>query len=188
MHITRYEEGILRSLRRITRAIDLYSRQLSEQAGLTGPQLICLRILSQHGEMQPTRLAREMALSPATITGIVDRLTARKMITRVRSKKDRRVVELAITPAGKQALERAPSLLQDRFARRLTELPEENQLLIHTLLEQIVKMMDAEELEVAPLLTTRPAGAPLEKVRELLSTKSGPGTSTGTSTGGASNA
>ncbi|HET9679389.1 MAG TPA: hypothetical protein VFP95_02375, partial [Gammaproteobacteria bacterium] len=35
-----YDERILRALRRIIRAVDLYSRQLSHRHTLTGPQLV----------------------------------------------------------------------------------------------------------------------------------------------------
>ena len=38
-----YQEDILRSLRRIMRAVDLYSRRLVTDHGLSGPQLLCLR-------------------------------------------------------------------------------------------------------------------------------------------------
>ena len=44
-----YEERVLRALRRIVRAIDLQSRRLEQEVGLTGPQLICLRVLDQRG-------------------------------------------------------------------------------------------------------------------------------------------
>jgi DNA-binding MarR family transcriptional regulator len=145
-----FEDSILRSLRRITRAIDLHSRQLIEQIGLTGPQVLCLRLLVQHQTMMPTELAKEMSLSPATITGIIDRLEARGLLSRDRSQEDRRTVKLAVTPAGREAIKSVPSVLQECFAQRLRELPPENQRAIHLVLEQIVRMMDVEVIEAAP--------------------------------------
>ncbi len=147
-----YEDAILRSLRRIVRAIDVHSRYLETQFGLTGPQLVCLRVLSARGPMTGSELAREVALSQATISGIVERLVRRQYVSRERDPTDRRRVNIAALDAGRSLLEAAPSPLQATFAKRLAALPPENQAVIATMLEQIVGMMDAEELDAAPVL------------------------------------
>jgi len=146
------EESILRSLRRITRAIDLYSRQLAKQYRLTGPQLVCLRYIRRHGPLAPSELAKAASLSQATITGIIDRLFAQELVTRERSEEDRRRVSVALTPKGEELVSALPSPLQERFAKRLEELPEGNQQVIDTILKQVVAMMEAEDLDAAPVL------------------------------------
>ena len=147
-----HEESILTSLRKITRAIDLYSHQLSRQCHLTAPQIGCLRYLRNLGDATPGQIAKSMHLSQATITGILDRLETRLMIERTRSTADRRKVIVRLTAAGNKIVESAPSPLQERFARKLAELPEENQAVIDTILGQVVAMMEAEKLEAAPVL------------------------------------
>ena len=147
------EDRILRSLRRIVRAIDLHSRQLETQYGLTGPQLVCLRAIALHGPMTPGELARRVELSQGTVTGIIDRLARRQYVSRRRDAKDRRRVKLAALPAGRDLVTSAPSPLQTRFAKELDGLPPENRVMIATMLEQIVRMMGAEDLEAAPVLT-----------------------------------
>lgn len=141
-----YADGILRSLRRISRALDLYSRELANRVGLTGPQLVCLRHLAQHGSMTPSRLAREIHLSQATITGIVDRLVVGGWVERRRGEGDRRLVSIELTERGHQMLSTAPSALHERFLSRLGELPDAEQANIHQLLAQVVAMMDAQHL------------------------------------------
>jgi DNA-binding MarR family transcriptional regulator len=165
---SKYEDTILRKLRRITRAIDLHSRRLAIQFGLTGPQLVCLRVLEDKGPLTPSNLAREVALSQGTITGIVDRLFKRGLVTRNRSSTDRRSVTVAITEKGQDMIKKAPSPLQESFAIELRRLPEENQLVIHTILEQIVRMMGAEDVEAAPVLSSGPPVAPASAVEEFL--------------------
>jgi len=168
MKKSKYEDMILRTLRRITRAIDLHSRRLATQFGLTGPQLVCLRVLKDQGPMTPSRLAREVALSQGTITGIVDRLFKRSLVTRDRSPTDRRSVTVTITEKGLDMIKKAPSPLQESFAHELRTLPEENRLVIHTILEQIVRMMGAEEVEAAPVLSSGSPVAPASAVEEFL--------------------
>ena len=163
------EDRVLRSLRRIMRAIDLHSRQLESQFGLTGPQLVCLRVIQQEGPLQPSELARKVDLSQGTVSGIVDRLARRQYVSRRRDTKDRRRVTLSVLPAGSDLLADAPSPLQTRFAERLGALPGPNQQVIATMLEQIVRMMDAEDLDAAPVLTAGdPSRAPDVRAAEQL--------------------
>jgi len=146
-----YEDGILRSLRRLQRANDLYSRRLATRVGLTGPQLVCMRHVHQHGPMTPSRLAREIHLSQATVTGILDRLVTGGWVVRSRSDADRRRVWVDLTETGSALLSRAPSPLHDRFLQRLGRLPDAEQAEIHRSLERVVAMMDAEHLPPEPL-------------------------------------
>lgn len=148
------EEDILIALRRITRAIDIHSRYLASTFGLTGPQLVCLGALGRLGTTTPSELAKQVALSQATVTGIVDRLGRRQLLTRRRSKSDRRLVEVSITEAGRALLEQAPSALQETFAQALGELSVEEQENIRRTLNAIVTMMGVEDLDAAPVLST----------------------------------
>jgi len=155
------EEDILIALRRITRAIDIHSRYLASTFGLTGPQLVCLRALDRLGTTTPSELARHVALSQATVTGIVDRLARRQLLTRRRSQSDRRLVEVAITPAGRALLDQAPSALQETFACALGEMSTAEQENIRRTLNTIVSMMGVDNLDAAPVLSTD-AEAPSE--------------------------
>lgn len=158
-----HEESVLRSIRRITRAIDLYSRKLAASCDLTGPQLACLRELARNGETATTQLADAVSLSPATVTGIVDRLEQGGLVERQRPENDKRRVMVVLTAAGRDALRRAPPLLQDGFTQRFRALPAASQSQLDRALQEIVAMMEAEELEASPLLM--PAEEPARSAR-----------------------
>ena len=70
----RMAQDILRALRRISRSMDISSRQLMNARGLSIPQLLCLQHLREFVPLTSGALAEAMALSPPTITGILDRL------------------------------------------------------------------------------------------------------------------
>ena len=167
---TSHQDDILRSLRRMTRAIDLYSRRLASEVGLTVPQLVCLGALQSGGAATPTSLAEQVSLSKGTVTGIVDRLERAGLMRRERTAKDRRVVTLVLTDAGRQVVERAPSPLHDRLSDRLDELPEENRQVISAVLRQVVRMMEAEDLDASPRLATGPVTAASGDIEEFLET------------------
>lgn len=161
------EESILRSLRKVSRAIDLHSRRLVATVHLTGPQLVCLRQLAR-GALTPSELARAVSLSNATITGILTRLEQRGLVTRERSEADRRRVHVALTERGHALVREAPSPLQERFTSALHRLPVANRTIIDVVLKQIVDMMDAGDLDASPVLATGPILAEPDAVEELL--------------------
>jgi len=163
-----FDEAILTSLRRIMRAVDLYSRQLASRHHLTGPQLVCLRLLHKHGIMTSGHLAQQASLSAGTVTGILDRLEERGYVRRVRPEEDKRQVVVSLTEAGHNAVQHAPLPLQERLQQRLAKLPPHQQQEILQVLDTVVAMMEAEDVDAAPLLTSGPATAESDEVAAFL--------------------
>lgn len=143
---------VLQALRRIIRAIDLQSRHLIKQFGLTGPQLVVLEELQMHPNITVGGVAKNVALSQATVTNIVDRLEYKGYVQRYRSTRDKRCVFVQITELAVEKLKENPSLLQQQFLRRFNNLDEWEQTLLLSSLQRIVSMMNAEEMEVHPVL------------------------------------
>jgi len=152
IHNTSFDKRVLRSLRRIIRSVDIYSRKLNSEFGLTTPQLLCLSALDEGHDMVMSDLARSINLSPSTVIGIVDRLEHKKLLQRVRSNTDRRKVKVEITEAGRDIANKAPSLLQDNFTQRFASLTQNEQLQITNALERVVELMDAESIDASPNL------------------------------------
>jgi len=151
---SRFDLQILQSLRRIIRAIDIYSRKLKASYQLTAPQLICLLIIVGDGPLNTTSLSKKVFLNPSTIVGILDRLEARKLIIRNRNEKDRRIVNVSATEEGHQIAQTAPSPLQDNLAESLKKLPELEQATIALSLKRVVDLMEAKQLDASPILAT----------------------------------
>lgn len=143
---------ILIALRRIIRAIDLHSKQLEKEFGLTVPQLLLLKEIGVGNVTTSGALAVSVSLSQATVTSILDRLEAHGMIRRRRSSEDKRVVYLDLTDAARSILDRNPSILQEHFVSQLNRLEEWEQLLILSSFRRVSAMMEADRLEVNPLL------------------------------------
>ncbi|MBN1140339.1 MAG: MarR family transcriptional regulator [Deltaproteobacteria bacterium] len=153
-----YEYRILRSLRQIIRAVEVHSRKLDHDFQITGPQLSCLMVIREHGPIAVTRLAEKAFLSPGTVVGITDRLEEKDLVRRVRSKKDRRLVEIGITEAGEKLIGRTPPPLQGTLTRALKEMPDRERIDIAMALERVVTLMGAENLTAAPILAISPPG------------------------------
>lgn len=146
------ETQITAAIRRVMRAVDLHSRRLVDEYGLTGPQLATLHETERSGPLTASALARAVHLSGATMTGILNRLEKRGYVERARGEADRRTVMVLITGSGREVLMRAPSLLQDTFRKQLSELQTWERLMMLANLQRIASMMDAEDLDAAPHL------------------------------------
>ncbi|ELR67579.1 Transcriptional regulator, MarR family [Photobacterium marinum] len=145
-------EEVLIALRQIIRAIDLHSRKLNKVAGLTGPQLVLMRAIRDSGEVTIRQLSNNTNMSQATATTILDRLEKRGLVIRERSKLDKRKVHAHLTESGRETLEKAPLPLQEDFVARFQELEDWEQTLLLSSVQRISSMMNAEHLDVAPVL------------------------------------
>jgi DNA-binding MarR family transcriptional regulator len=127
---------ILTAIRRITRAIDLHSKRLVKRSGLTVPQLLVMQSILRQG----------------TVTAIVDRLERQGLVRRERSGDDKRVVLVCLTLDGQKKLEEAPEPIQAGFVREFRKLSEWEQHMLISAFERVAVMMNAEEIDAAPIL------------------------------------
>lgn len=146
------EYRILCALRRIIRAVDVYSRKLNNKFGLTTPQLLCLQNVCEAESMTLSQLTKAVNLSGSTVNGIVDRLEKKELIVRQRSTEDRRKVYLLMTEKGRELVKQAPSPLQDKLSEELGNLSQLEQLAITQALERTVELMEIEKLDASPNL------------------------------------
>lgn len=153
------DDRVIAALRRIVRAIDMHSRHLVEHFSVTGPQLVALQELARLGKVSVGVLARNVHVSHPTMTGILDRLERRGLVQRTRDTQDRRRMSVTPTAVGLTLLDDAPSPLQDHFRSEFSRLQEWEQTHMLATLQRIAAMMDAEELDAAPVLTTGAAVA-----------------------------
>lgn len=144
-----YGIRVLKSLRRIIRAVDIHSKKLSQDYHMTAPQMVCLYSLQKCGAMTQSELAKDVDLGMSTVNGIIDRLEAKGWIKRERDVKDRRKVFLELTEGGTAQANEAPALLQNKLSAALQALPELEQAAIALSLERIVELMGAVHLEAS---------------------------------------
>jgi DNA-binding MarR family transcriptional regulator len=147
-------DEILKALRRILRRVALHSRQLLKETGLTLPQVLCLRALGEvkAGQATQVELSRALQLTQPTMTGIIDRLERAGLVQRERSTADRRKIAVSLTAEGLHRVKTLPTPLQEEFIARLMLLPSEQQLLLLHSLTRVVELMEAQEVDAAPIL------------------------------------
>ena len=140
------------ALRRILRVTELNTRKLAEQSELTTSQLLVMQHVALTIKVLPSSIAKAVNLKQATVTVLVNKLEDAGLVTRRRDTEDRRRVWVELTDAGRAALDKSPDLLQNRFERGFDNLEAWEQAMIITTLERVAVLLDAEEVEAAPVL------------------------------------
>ena len=149
----RTDESLI-ALRRILRATELYARNLAQAVGLTPAQLRALQIIDQSSSTTPKALAKQIGVSQATVTSLVDKLVTQEMVKRVPSELDRRQVNVVATPLGHRTVENAPDALQQRYVNAFAKLADWEQAQLVSSLERVAHMLDAKSIDASPVLTT----------------------------------
>lgn len=139
-------EQVLLSIRQIIRAIDLRSKKLNKEFGLTSPQLLLMRTIKHSPKLTIRQLSKDTNMSQATATSILDRLESRELVQRERDTADKRKVHVLITAKGDAVLNQAPKLLNEDFVEKFKQLDPWEQTLILSSLQRVSEMMNAPEV------------------------------------------
>jgi DNA-binding MarR family transcriptional regulator len=105
------DESAAYLMRRILTLIAGEVDEALEPRGLTSAQWVPLLKLHMGDATTVAELARECQLDAGAMTRLLDRLEAKGLLARVRSLQDRRVVNLELTPEGREAAKEIPDVL-----------------------------------------------------------------------------
>ncbi len=168
IEVDNYSDQILATIRQIIRAIDLQSKNLVKQYGLTGPQLLVLKELYKDSEQTIGSLSKNISLSQATVTSILDRLEKQGCVTRIRHESDKRKVRLELSEKSVEILNTNPNMLQEDFVKRFDTLNEWEKLQLISSLQRVASMMRADNIKSPPVLTSGPLDASNTDVQSYL--------------------
>jgi MarR family transcriptional regulator, lower aerobic nicotinate degradation pathway regulator len=112
----------MNALRRIVRELRLSARVAEQKAGISGAQLFVLQALADGSAASLNELADRTFTDQSSVSVVVKRLVARKLVARITSRVDARRIELALTPAGRRLLARCPEPTQVRLVSALEQL------------------------------------------------------------------
>lgn len=147
-------DASLIALRRILRATDLFGRELAQSVELTAAQFRVLQIIAASERCTAKAISQQMRISQATVTSLVDKLVRKEMVVREKSQTDRRQTNILATEKGHRAIADAPDPLQQRFVRKFSAMEDWEQASMIAALERVASMLDAEDIDAAPVLDT----------------------------------
>ena len=118
------------------RHVALFLEEAADHA-LTPTQFAALYKAVEIGRVTQNLLGRHTAMDPATIQGVVQRLTARGLLARTQDPMDRRTAVLAPTEAGVALIARAVACAQRAHAAALAPLDDAEQSQLLALLHRL---------------------------------------------------
>jgi len=147
---------IVNNLRRVFQVLIDQSKNAEEVTGLSSSQLWAMKEIATAGSLKGAELARRMFVHPATIVNLVDRLEERGLVVRIRSRKDRRVVDIELTEKGATLVRNAPEVAQDILVKGLCRLPDVNVYQIAEGLQQLVAILGVEHEPPRMIMSIHP--------------------------------
>ena len=132
-------------------------------------QYRALVVVASRGPQRMVDLAGALDVTPSTAGRMCDRLARKGLVRRHRARADRRVVQVSITPAGRQVVDQATARRRVLLAAILAKLPAEQQLAVAAALASFAaaagEVPDSEWPEgVAGGVPAASAGTQLEPV------------------------
>jgi DNA-binding MarR family transcriptional regulator len=126
----------MNAVRSIVRAQRINTRAIELKMGISLAQLFVLQQLAEHPAQSLNDLADRTATHQSSVSVVVRRLVERGLVSRTASTADKRRIELALTPAGRELLVDAPATFQTQLIGGLSQLSANEQALLADLLER----------------------------------------------------
>lgn len=120
------------------------SKRMIGRMGLTAPQRLALRFVGREPGIGLGALAALLHLDPGTVTGIVQRLEAAELVTRVRSEGDTRRIHLRLTSRGRTVNRRRKGTVEAAVRRTLGAVSAADAKAAKLVLRQLATDLEAE--------------------------------------------
>lgn len=146
---------ILIKIRKIVRSVDIESKKIEKEYGVSIPQVLCLNFLHDSHNYQSTQgeIRKFLSLNSSTVSGIINRLEKKGYLARLPKSGDKRVVNIALTSAGDKLLSTIPSLLHEQLSEKLQKLDDSKLRKVEESLDTLVTLLEIEQIEASPMIT-----------------------------------
>ncbi len=102
-----------------------HAAETCEGVAVTGPRLVALRLLAEHGT-KAGELATQLGVKAPAMSAMIDGLERDGLVVREHGSDDRRVVVVRLTESGRSALEEAEASRREHMRRYLGALTEDD--------------------------------------------------------------
>ena len=143
------------SVRKIVRAINLESKRVEKNFGISIPQLLTLKYLKEKPDYKTTmRSLREfLSLNASTVTGIVSRLETKGYVARLPDPSDKRSTPIVLTSKGDDLIKKTNTSLHEKISKNLEALNDQEYEAIVDSFQTIINFLNIEDLDASPIIT-----------------------------------
>lgn len=113
----------MRLLWTIEHGLQSTSKRMENSLGITGPQRLVLRVVSQFPGLSAVDLAHIVRLHPSTLTGVIQRLVDKKLLMRDRDPRDGRRMQLRARAGALRFTQMSPGTVEAAVHAALASVP-----------------------------------------------------------------
>jgi len=132
----------MRLLWTIEHGLQSTSKHMENRLGITGPQRLVLRVVTQFPGLSAVDLSNIVRLHPSTLTGVIQRLVDKQLLVRDRDPHDGRRMRLRATRRASQFTRVSPGTVEAAVQQALSSVPS-----VHVRHARVVLAAVAEALE-----------------------------------------
>ncbi len=146
---------VLVGIRRIIRNVNLESKRIEKDYGISIPQLLCLNFLQKQPDQQASQkeIKDWLSLNASTVTGIINRLERKGLIAKLPRQGDKRVSKITITERGALLIADTPTPIHDRLSAKLKRLQPEHIVELQRAFELISNFLEGDIEDASPIIT-----------------------------------
>lgn len=132
---------VLKKFRIIYGTVRQHFREIERTCGVTGSQLWVMQEVANTPGIGVSELAERLSIHQSTCSQLVEKLAARKMISKERSKEDQRRVGLRLTEEAARLVDNAPGPAEGVLTEALSDLPDETMQSLDSSLEKVIQQL-----------------------------------------------
>ena len=129
----------------VVHGVDLRSKKMMSEIGITGPQRLVLRVVGLSPGVSAGELASILRVHPSTLTGVLRRLASQGLLNRVGDPRDRRRAILRLTTRGVRANAVRRGTVERAIATALQGVSAHDQAAAKRVLERLARYLSPSE-------------------------------------------
>jgi DNA-binding MarR family transcriptional regulator len=141
--------NVLKKFRIIYGSVRQHFREVEQSCGVTGSQLWIMQEVANTSGIGISDLADRLSIHQSTCSQLVEKLVARKLILKERSKEDQRRVGLRLTDEAAKLIKMAPSPAQGVLPEALWALSAETIQTLNSSLEKVIEQLRIRDDKLA---------------------------------------
>lgn len=127
----------------VVHGFETTSKRMTSDVGVTGPQRLALRVVGLFPGVSAGGLATVLHVHPSTLTGVLQRLVAQRLLQRVDDPRDRRRAMLRLTARGARINATRHGTIEAAVRKALDGITTGDRAATRRVLERLAKCLTA---------------------------------------------
>ena len=126
----------------VAHGLERTSKRMAGEIGVTGPQRLVLRVVGLRPGISAGDLASTLHVHPSTLTGVLGRLVAQRLLIRETDLSDRRRAVLRLTARGARINAAATRTVEAAVAAALRNINDRDRAAARRVLQQVARQLE----------------------------------------------